>query len=38
MIFVLTQFGILGTMLFAGDYFQRCRTTIDPVDGIWPFD
>lgn len=38
MIFVFAQFAILGATLFGGNYYNRCRTTKEAVDGIWPFD
>jgi hypothetical protein len=38
MIFVFTQFAILGSTLFGGVYYNRCRTTQVAVDGIWPYD
>ena len=38
MVFVMTQFAILGTSLFSGDYYMRCRTTNVTVDRIWPYD
>lgn len=37
-IFIMTQFSILGTSLFSGDYYKRCRTTEAAVDGLWPYD
>lgn len=34
----MTIFSILGTSLFSGDYYKRCRIAETAIDGIWPFD
>ena len=42
LLFVIILFGILGTQLFSGDFYKRCRLTAEPVemDGTrhWPID
>ncbi len=38
MLFVYTNFAILGCWQYGGAYFYRCRTTVDAVDGKWPYD
>lgn len=38
MCFIFLQFAIFGTEQFGGAYYQRCRTTKLPVDGVWPIN
>jgi len=38
MVFIFLLFGILGVSQFGGAFYQRCRLTLEPVNGVWPFD
>ena len=36
--FFLVVFGIMGVQIFSGYTYYYCRTTPEPVDGLWPID
>jgi hypothetical protein len=38
LLFIFILFGILGVQLHSGDYYNRCRKTPAPVNGVWEVD
>lgn len=38
LLFILLFFSVIGLHAFKGDYYDRCRTTPEPVGDVWPLE